>query len=233
MFASIFIYQFLACGILAAIIGSYVLLRAPRAWTSLAFVAFAIDVSLWELFVFLHRTASTLDATTLYFHVVKVTFPLLTPLYLLTILTIWRVQRRNLLALVPGVIYLFLQFQIELEFLSTEFGWSYTAAPSIPQYVIGVIIVGYTIFTATRLYLLVKAAPTRRGRMKFRILFWSFICFQTIGVTVSNIVLAFTPQAPPIGGFAYLFTFSAIAYNLLVPDEPITPTPSKNQFIEE
>jgi hypothetical protein len=219
--------QFLICGILAIVIACYTLLRISRSGASLSFSVFALAVSLWEFFVFLQRTASSIESTGYFFNFVKVFFSLLIPLYLLTILSIRKERKINILSQIPEVVYLYLQFNVELQFIPTDYGWSYIVkGEMLYQYLMGLIIFGYAIFTTVTLYSLVKHSPTAIARRKFKVLLWSFILFQAIGVYTSNVILALYPYSPPVGGFAYLLAFVFIAYSMMIKEEPLVEVPA-------
>ncbi len=213
-------YVFGALAIVFAIISTVYKLKLNQVTVSLALFGFSIV--LWDLLVFIHRTASTAQSSIQIFKVIGAVHPFILGFFFLTFLNIWSARLLNLLCLVPSFIgSIIYTFFVEYEVVEGVFGWSYRTliAPNAtfvinfftPIYMASIVFV--------LVFLWLKAASKSLRRRLFYILV-SFIIFQAVGVTLTNIILLqANPDFPPLGGLFYLATFTVIYYVLNAPQK--------------
>lgn len=182
-----------------AILSTVYKLRLNQVTVSLALFSFSIV--LWDLLVFIHRTASTAQYSIQIFKVIVVVHPFILGFFFLTFLNIWRARLLNLLCLVPSFIgSIIYAFFIEYDVVEGAFGWSYsTLIASHATFVINFFTPIYMtsiVFVLVFLWLKTASRPLRRRLLYILV---SFIIFQAVSVTLTNIILLQeNPDFPPL-----------------------------------
>ncbi|MEM0385119.1 MAG: hypothetical protein QXJ62_05295 [Nitrososphaeria archaeon] len=215
-------YVFGALAIVFATILTMYKLRLNQVSVSLAL--FGFSVVLWDLLVFMHRTALTAQLSLQIFKVIGLIHPFILGFFFLTFLNIWRARLLNLICLAPSVFgSLIYAFFVEYEMVEGAFGWSYrTIIAPHATFMINLFTPIYMASIILVLVLLWFKAASRSIRKRLMYILASFIIFQAIGVTVTNfIILQADPDFPPLGGLFYLGTFIVIYYVSNVPQSDV------------
>jgi len=228
--------QYLVSGALSLFVSIYVLVKRPRTLALKYLFFFGLVVSIWEISSLFSRIAPDAITSANLFTIVLVTSHLCFPIYLLTILNIREKRSRKILLviLIPAIIQAVMMLQKDYlanyEFFSTEFGWSYRVISyQLPLIIVSVIFIGYLVGIFIVLFSLTSKTRFPLLKRKYTILFISFTCFQAVGTTLVNALIAFGLLNPNfrIGGVLQLLTFLSIWYALSLKEKGI-PLP----FIE-
>ncbi|MCX8188506.1 MAG: hypothetical protein N3F64_02235 [Nitrososphaeria archaeon] len=224
-FNYIFLFIEYILGALAIVFATILTLyRLKVNFVSVSLALFGFSIVLWDVLVFIHRTAATYEFSIQIFKVIGVVHPFILGFFFLTFLNIWRTRLLNLLCLAPSVFgSIIYTFFVEYEMVEGAFGWSYHTI--IAPHATFVIIFFTPIYMASILFVLIflwLKAASKSLRKSLLYILVSFIIFQAIGVTVTNfILLQVNPNFPPLGGFFYLATFLVIYHVLNIPSKDI------------
>lgn len=216
-------YQYLVSGVLSLCVSLYIILKRPQTVALKSLLLFGLTTSLWEVSVYLSRTAPNATVAFNFFIVTIVTSHLGFPLYLLTVLTIREERSKNtlLMILVPAMIQAaafakdyFVDYRLE----PTESGWTYKVVGfhSTPLVVVSVIFLCYLVGIVLVLFGLIRKAKIQLLKRKYTILLISFVLFQVVGTTLTNALLAFRLLDPVfrVGGILQFLAFLSIWYAL-------------------
>lgn len=224
-FSFIFLFLEYFVGALAVIFATILTIyRLKVNYVSVSLAMFGISIAVWDVLVFLHRTAGTYEFSLQMFKIIGIMHPFILGFFFLTFLNIWKPRMLNVIGLIPSLFgsILYAMF-VEYRMSWGNFGWSYQTiiAPQAnfiitfftPIYMASILIV---------LFFLWLKAATKSLKRKILYILVSFIVFQAVGVTVTNIILMQSdPNFPPLGGLFYLATFTIIYYVSSSPEKEV------------
>nr|MDO8134625.1 ATP-binding protein [Candidatus Njordarchaeum guaymaensis] len=222
-------YQYLVGGVLSICVSMHILIKRPRTLALKSLSAFGFVVSLWEFSDYIAERAPDAITAASYFRIVILTSHLGFPLYLLTVLAIRHEIDKKIILLIstPAIVQtaaIFYHYFDSYEFFLAEFGWSYRVVGfQLPLVISGVIFVSYLVAIFAVLLSLTKKATLPMLKRKYAILLISFACFQAIGTTLTNALLAFDVIDPVfrLGGILQFLTFLSIWYALSLREKGI------------
>jgi len=188
------------------------------------FFVFGFSVSMWALFAFLHRNASTAALSKDLFRLVMLFAPLVQGFLISTILYIKDEKWYYPFVAVPTFILGISLFALApFDVIWTSYGWSYTLHS--PWFMI------YSIFSGVYLFamIIILAIRVRRSlvralRKKYALILAGYGVFYGIGMGITNIAISMNPQFPPVGGILLAAAFLFIAYAISLPAEKIIPS---------
>jgi len=225
VFNFIFLFLEYFVGALAVIFATILTIHRLKVnYVSVSLAMFGLSIAVWDILVFLHRTAETYEYSLQVFKVIGILHPFILGFFFLTFLNIWKPRMLNVLCLIPSLFgsVLYAIF-VEYSMIRGDFGWSYQTIIDpqanliitffIPIYMASVLIV---------LFFLWLKAATKSLKRKIMYILVSFIVFQAVGVTVTNIIfMQSDPNFPPLGGLFYLATFTIIYYVSSTPEKEV------------
>ena len=183
---------------------------------------------LWEFATFFQRTAPNTEVSVAFFYVLLVTSSLSQPAYLITVLSIQREKQYLLLIFIPVLVRLFTFFFLNIDFVLTNYGWSYLILPELPFEVGIALFFGYLFAIIIILFELARKARSAILGKKYIILLISFTLFQAIGFPLTNYILTINHNFPPLGGILQFLTFIAIGSAIMLTE---TRIPSSTSII--
>jgi len=218
------ILQYLIGFVLALLISTYVFSKRMKSRTYQFFFVFGFSVSMWALFAFFHRTASTAALSKDLFRLVMLFAPLVQGFLISTILYIKDEKWYYPFVVVPTFIVGISLFALApFNVIWTSYGWSYTLHS--PWFMI------YSIFSGVYLFamIIILAIRVRRPlvralRKKYALILAGYGVFYGIGMGITNIAISMNPQFPPVGGILLAAAFLFIAYAISLPAEKIIPS---------
>lgn len=214
--------QYIGCAIITFFASLFLLYKFKINSVTISLSLFGIMVSFWEILVFLHRTAQTPTDAVVIFRIIGTIYPIILGFYFLTFLNVWRFRIFNLLCFLPSIIGSLLSiFLTEYRVTWGQYGWSYSSTVQLNAY--EATLLGTPLYMGIMMsiliYLLAKA-PSKNLKMKFLYILLTFIAFQAIGLTITNVYLIqMNPDFPPLGGFLNLATFAAASYSIITSPE--------------
>ncbi|MEW6069323.1 MAG: DUF835 domain-containing protein [Candidatus Thermoplasmatota archaeon] len=108
----------------------------------------------------------------------------------------------------------------------TDVGWTYKTTQFF-FLLNSLIFFGYAVAIIVTAILILRRQKLAVLRKKATIILSGFICFQVVGMLITNALILRYPQFPPSGGLLSLLTFLFIAYAISLPVEEITIPPGK------
>jgi len=215
-FNYLFLFQEYVVGAAAITFATILILyRLKINQVSISLSMFGFSIALWDVLVFFHRTAETAPLSLQIFKVIGMVHPFLLGFFFLTFLNIYRPRMLNALCLAPSALgSLFYTLFVDYDMAWGSFGWSYrTIIAPQASFFINLFTPFYMASILFVLAFLWLKAFTKSLRRKIMYILVSFIVFQAVGVTVTNIILLQQdPNFPPLGGLFYLATFAVIYY---------------------
>jgi hypothetical protein len=207
--------QYLVGSGLIFLISFFLILKNSKSWVYRSFFLYGLFAGLWILMAFFHRNAPNAELSA-DFITVGAVFGLIFPAFLLiTFLMLKKQSKLNLLALLPaiflGAVTLYLMpFKISW----TTFGWSYGYSSDWYFATFVVFNLAYVVANLAVGIDLIKTAPTELLRKKYAVLLISYFVFYVVAVSISNMLLVYCIDAPPLGGIFSALAFLAIAWAL-------------------
>ncbi|MEM1558146.1 MAG: hypothetical protein QXI11_05985 [Thermoproteota archaeon] len=197
----------------------------PKTLSSKNFLFFALSISLWETFAFLHRIAPNEYVSWIFLQFTTIFYGLNPLLLLMTVLSLWKENPKFYLLMIPVIPLYIIHFTyVKTYIVPTEnYGWSYrfeTGPFTIIEYSIYLLCMLEVCFFIAFLIKRVKSSIIRR---KYSIILAYFIIFYIFGVFGLNILLVENPEMPPPGGInTYLF-FLGVSYAFSIREKTIRP----------
>ncbi len=231
--------QYLVAAVIALVVSVSIFRKNMRSYAYISFLAYGIDISAWMILIYLHRTATTVESTSMYFDIMTTFFTSVFPLLLITLMNIIKERVLNLVALAPGIATLIVyRIASTPEFVYTEYGWSYFLKfkdqySSIAAWTL--YFVSLIAFVAILIFMITRSHVPRRYRRNYIIMFLSCFGLQGVGVIGSNLLLQAMPGLPPIAGFLNLGSFLLTTYTLrisqitVLPDQAVTNVEEANR----
>ncbi|MBO3799954.1 MAG: hypothetical protein FGF52_02710 [Candidatus Brockarchaeota archaeon] len=213
-----------AAAISSLIIALQILKGRPKTLSSKNFLLFALSISLWETFAFLHRIAPNEDTSWLFLQFAIIFYSLNPLLLLMTVIFLWRENPKFYLLTIPAIpLYILHLMYVKVNIVPSSYGWSYNFEINtftIIEYLIYLLCLLEVCFFIAFLIKRVKSSIIRR---KYFIILVYFIVFYVIGVFGFNILLVENPEMPPPGGInTYLF-FLGVSYAFSIREKTIKP----------
>ncbi|MGQ9787718.1 MAG: hypothetical protein ACUVQM_00140 [Candidatus Hadarchaeaceae archaeon] len=210
------------------------IIRNPKSWVYRSFFLYGLFAGIWILMAFLHRNAPTPELSADFITLGAIfgyTFP---AFLLITFLMLKKQTLRNLVALVPAIIMGAITiFTFPFKVFWTDFGWSYgyaydwyfmTAVFINLAYIVANLVVGIN---------LVRTATIKLLRKKFMLLLISYFVFYVVAISITNILLIYNANYPPLGGIISTLAFLTITWAITLKFEPSSrgkslPTPGRD-----
>jgi len=213
--------QYIVGGVLAILVGSYIVSKNPKSWAYRYFFLFGILIGIWELLAFFHRNAPTAAISMIFLKFDVVLAFLSISVFLLFFLTLLKNKPFNLLSIAPALaLGAFVVSTGPLEVFWTSFGWSFRFIPQ--SFLLFAIIGGGYFFSIVTVgWLLVKKSKIKILQRKYILMLGGYIFFFLIGIGASNFLLMEIPEIPPLGGILSSFAFLVLAYAVALPAEKI------------
>ncbi|MDW8034374.1 MAG: hypothetical protein RMI79_05550 [Nitrososphaerota archaeon] len=214
-----------AAAISSLIIALQILKGRPKTLSSKNFLLFTISISLWETFAFLHRIAPNKEISWIFLQFTIIFYSLNPLLLLMTVIFLWKEDRRFYLLMAPAIPFYILHFTyVKTHIVPTKnYGWSYrfeTSPFTLIEYIIYLVCTLEVCFFIAFLIKRVKSSIIRR---KYFIILVYFIVFYVFGVFGLNLILMENPEMPPPGGInTYLF-FLGVSYAFSIREKTVKP----------
>lgn len=223
--------QYIVGGSLSLIITGYILYKNPKTLETIYFFLYGLFTSIWALFIFLHRTAPTADASRLFFKVAMFSLPLYLAFLLMTILSIRKPKKSYLLCAIPAVILGTYIVVSPIEIVWGRWGWSYGFLPGfMNMFIVFNIMYSTSICIAT--FLFIKKCRFLAVERKYKIILYVFL-FHWIITLISNYMISTNPNFPPSAGFSTTIFFLFVAYAISLPTGKISPSSKLKKSSEE
>lgn len=218
--------QYLIGFVVALLISTQVFIKNVKSRTYQSFFAFGLSVSMWALFVLLHRTASTGTLSKDIFRLAMFVSPLIQGFLVSTILYIKDEKWYYPFVLVPAFILGIIIFVLApFETIWTIYGWSYAFySPWMMVYSIFGIV--YLIAMIIILAIRMRRPLVQAVRKKYVLILAGYGFLYGVGMGITNVAISMNPSFPPVGGILLAAAFLVIAYAMSLPTEKMI-IPSK------
>ena len=208
--------QYIVAMLVGLAVSLQILRKERRVWANNLLIIYSILISAWSLSVFIHRTTPYLEISEFFFRAGAISLFLAQSIYLCMAFSIRSPKKRYLLATIPSFVasILYLGYG-EFRFTYTSFGWSYSLAGDLlSQVARGVTNEAYNLAILLTLYFLYRGANNPLLKRKLSILLFTYLIFQFIGFSATNLLLVLGGDVPPFGGILHIGTFIAMGYAL-------------------
>ncbi|MGM0509581.1 MAG: DUF835 domain-containing protein [Thermoplasmatota archaeon] len=201
-------------------IAIYIFIKNKETPASKSFFLSGLMFSIWQISVFIHRNAPSLDISRLFFGLALFATMVGASFLLVCMFYIYDEDKPYYLLILlflptASIALVFTPFDI----MWSNFGWTYSFDPRFTNlYYLSALgqIVGMSYITvrAWKMYPEIKR--------KLSLILFAWVGINSIGVMGSNLWLSSHPQFPPLSGILNILTFLIIAYAINLPREKIT-----------